>query len=314
MLLKNAAPVVPSSVEQEQSYHDEYVMIEIVAGMSAGDACRLLESEGVIASAQELVSYLIEHGLTALVHQGSYLMQRGIDVAQAAERITRAGDEIVSFTVFNGYTIADIDRALVNRKLAQPGEFTASAHYLAETNYLPFAEGWFLPGEYRIMRGRSAEDLAEQMYTALIILLSSYFDAIETSGRTIADILIVASMIQRETNAVEQMPMIADIIYKRLNSGMALGIDATTRYELDDWTNPLTPDVLNEQTPYNTRRKVGLPPSGIGSPGADAIRAAIYPQANSWYYYLHDAQGEIHYGETYDDHLKNIEVYRSVNE
>ena len=117
-------------------------------------------------------------------------------------------------------------------------------------------------------------------------------------------------MIQRETNNQDEMPQIAGIIYNRLAANMPLGIDATTRYELNDWKNPLKEADLEAQTPYNTRRKTGLPPTGIGAPGKAALEAAIRPAENNWYYYLHGSDSQIRYAVTYDEHKENIKKYR----
>jgi len=105
------------------------------------------------------------------------------------------------------------------------------------------------------------------------------------------------------------MPLIAGIIWKRLDEGIPLGIDATTRYELNDWTNPISKEALENPTPYNTRRKRGLPPTGISSPGFDALQAAAYPKKSPYYYYLHDRTAQIHFAVTYDEHLENVQTY-----
>ena len=116
-------------------------------------------------------------------------------------------------------------------------------------------------------------------------------------------------MIQREAGSAEEMPMIAGIIWRRLELGMPLGIDATTRYELDNWSSPILWEDLQRMTPYNTRRSPGLPPTGISNPGIQALHAALHPQSSSYLYYLHDPAGTIHYAETYSEHQNHIERY-----
>ena len=100
------------------------------------------------------------------------------------------------------------------------------------------------------------------------------------------------------------------LVLNRLEAGMPLGIDATTRYELDRWTGPVSQAEYDRITPYNTRRRRGLPPSGIGAPSAEAVRAVLYPAATDALYYLHDEEGRLHTSYTYQEHLA---AYESVH-
>lgn len=290
---------------------DQTVLVEIRAGMSAGEVCQMLASRGVVADAKALLAYLAAQGLDRGIRQGSLLLRRGMDNASCAAAITGKGDaSMVDATVFAGYTLEDVDRMLATRGYADPGDFVKAARVLANGFDLPFAEGWFLAGTYRISRDDGSRDLAVAMYRAMLDALRPMLGDIAALDRSVADVLIVASMIQRETNNAEEMPLIAGIIYKRLDEDIALGIDATTRYETGNWNDPIDPVDLETQTPYNTRRKKGLPPSGIGCPGLDALRAAVYPKESPWYYYLHGTDGVIHFARTYEDHQRNITQWR----
>jgi UPF0755 protein len=107
------------------------------------------------------------------------------------------------------------------------------------------------------------------------------------SGRTPYDVLIVASMVERETRVPAERPLVAAVIYNRLDRDMPLGIDATLRYGLGvQGTRPLTKAQLASGNPYNTRRFRGLPPTPIGNPGRASIRAAARPAAVDYLYYV----------------------------
>ncbi len=90
---------------------------------------------------------------------------------------------------------------------------------------------------------------------------------------------------------------------------MALGVDATTRYALNDWKRSLTSADFETDSPYNTRKRKGLPPTAIANPGIEALRAAVYPQASDYYYYLHDSSGKVHFSKTLEEHVQNKQKY-----
>jgi hypothetical protein len=102
------------------------------------------------------------------------------------------------------------------------------------------------------------------------------------------------------------MPQVADVLWKRLDERIHLGVDATTRYELNDWKRPLYTEDFEKDTPYNTRRNYGLPPTAISNPGLPAIKAAIFPEETPYYYYLHDRKGQIHFAKDLDAAIQEL--------
>ena len=125
------------------------------------------------------------------------------------------------------------------------------------------------------------------------------------------DIVIVASLIERETGGTSESSSIASVIYNRLCSKIypLLEIDASVRYGLDKWDEDLTQADLNLDTPYNTRKNPGLPAGPISNPGLDSIRAALYPRDTSYYFYaLNPESGLHHFSETYYEHQNYVEA------
>ena len=98
--------------------------------------------------------------------------------------------------------------------------------------------------------------------------------------------LIIASLVERETAEPEERGLIASVIYNRLSEGIPLGIDATTRFQYNDWKNPLRQSQLASSSPYNTRLNQGLPPGPIGNPGLESIEAAARPEKSGFLYYV----------------------------
>ncbi len=285
--------------------------VVVEPGMTARQVAVALERSQVIDNARAFERFLEGRGDTTRLQVGTYRFSGPQTYGQAADTLVmkKTADDLRGIVIWDGCTLADIDALLVSANLARQGEFLAAAQQLASERGLPFAEGWFLSGKYTVSGGDVAQSLAAEMHKALLDVVRPHLGVISDADLVLADIIIIASMIQRETNNVEEMPQIAGIIYNRLALDMPLGIDATTRYELNDWKNPLEEADLETQTPYNTRRKTGLPPTGIGSPGKTALEAAIYPTQHDWYYYLHGTDSQIHYARTYEEHKENIKRY-----
>jgi uncharacterized YceG family protein len=100
------------------------------------------------------------------------------------------------------------------------------------------------------------------------------------------DVLIIASIIEKEAATPGDRPLVASVIYNRLRAGLPLGMDSTTRYEFNDYDKPLTNAQLSAPSPYNTRLHVGLPPTPIDSPGLASLEAATHPANTNYLYFV----------------------------
>ena len=302
-----------SSQMQTQFIQEEdsrtVIAVTIERGMTARSVSMLLEQVGVIEDAQALLSYFVEHNLATVLRTGSYLMENSMSFEQIGTLLTTAPVE-VSLTISPAFTLRSIDRYLVNRLGLREGAFVKASEDLAIAYGLSFAEGWLLSGTYEVNRMRAAEDLVLQMYKAMLAEIKEHLASEQLKYYSVEELLIVASMIQAETQAQDQMAGISSVIHNRLKNGEPLGIDATTRYELEDWVNPIPREALETKSDYNTRRKAGLPPSGICSPGKEAVKAAFFPAETPYFYYLHGLDRQIHFAKTYDEHKVNITLYR----
>jgi UPF0755 protein len=110
--------------------------------------------------------------------------------------------------------------------------------------------------------------------------------AAKQRGLSPYEVLIIASMIEREAAVAKDRRLISSVIYNRLRQSIPLGIDATIRYRLDNWSRPLRQSELDADNPYNTRKRRGLPPTPIGNPGIASIRAAANPARTRFLYFV----------------------------
>jgi UPF0755 protein len=138
-----------------------------------------------------------------------------------------------------------------------------------------------------------------------------YDDAQARTGRSAYEVLVIASLIEAEAKVDEDRAKISRVIYNRLDASMSLGIDATVYYALGRRGGPLTESDLAVDSPYNTRKVVGIPPTPIALPGRASLEAAINPEPGPWLYYvLADASGVHAFSEGYEEFLDNVAAAR----
>ncbi|AEC01525.1 endolytic transglycosylase MltG [Parasphaerochaeta coccoides] len=285
------------------------VPVTIEQGWGAAAIARLLADSGIVADAESFLSAVMAEGAESSLKAGVHYLQPEMDFPQLISVLTKEKGDEVEVMIYAGLTLSEIDAYVASRFLALPGDFLAAANSLASHEGLGFTEGWFMAGTYRIPVSDAARSLASAMYHATLIELKPVLKNISEQDMAVEEIIIIASMITAETKNPQEMPDISGIIHNRLADGIPLGIDATTRYETGNWSEPIPASVFEKRTPYNTRRVAGLPPSGICAPSSNALLAAAMPPKTSWYYYLHDASGTIHYAEDYEGHKRNIAEY-----
>jgi UPF0755 protein len=206
--------------------------------------------------------------------------------------------KIVRITIPEGETRGQIARIAASEGLtgsylvaARRSSLLVPAHYGAPAG-TPNLEGFLFPATYELYAGSPARHLVALQLQAFEENFGR--DEIRRAHElhiTSYQLLIVASMVEREALLENDRPKVAAVIYNRLRLGMPLGIDATIRYALNDFSAPLTEAQLQTNSPYNTRTHVGLPPTPISNPGVASIEAAAHPANVPYLYYVNNADG-----------------------
>jgi uncharacterized YceG family protein len=160
----------------------------------------------------------------------------------------------------------------------------------------PSLEGFLFPATYDLPHKPNVDDLIARQLDAF----NQYMDQVnmkyaKSKNLTPYDVLIIASMIEREAVVEKDRKLIAAVIYNRLSQGMPLQIDATIRFAENNWTKPLTESDLHISSPYNTYENTGLPPTPIGNPGLASIEAAAHPANVNYLYYVAKPNGCGHF-------------------
>ncbi len=174
-------------------------------------------------------------------------------------------------------------------------------------------EGYLYPDTYYFSKDATALDVInKQLQTLADKLTKDNLEFVDSSDYTLHEYLTIASMVEREAFGPDEKADIADVIYKRLEKGIQgvklIQIDATLLYIAKDWKADAF-KLKSQDSPYNTYLYAGLPPTPISNPGIDSILAALYPESNDYYFYLHDSDGVIHFAKNQSEHNANVREY-----
>jgi peptidoglycan lytic transglycosylase G len=270
------------------------VSVTIPEGASAGEIADILDEQGVVSSAQLFEWRLKLAGKSDRIQADTYALATGMSYSAAIDRLTGASAGPEQLTIPEGLAAGQIADLVTEAGIS--GDYLAAskkppkgfdpAKYGSDTDNL---EGFLFPATYDLTEGETASQLVGQQVEAFRDNVANVdFSYAKKKNLTVYDVLIIASMIEREASPTvpKERAEVAAVIYNRLKQGIPLGIDATTRYEYQNYDQPITQAQLGKDTPYNTRLNAGLPPTPIGNPGIDAIKAAARPAAVNYIYYV----------------------------
>jgi UPF0755 protein len=271
----------------------ERVLFKVPRGASAGEVADLLDEEGVISSGTLFELRLTLAGRRSDIFAGTYSLEEGMSYSDAIDELTKPpGQRTLPVTVPEGFSREQIARLATDSGLEGSYEresrnakgFDPSRYGADGPESL---EGFLYPATYELRPSESAADLVSEQLAAFEREVKKVdMEFAESKNLTPYDVLTIASMIDREVMLPEERKLVSSVIYNRLEQGEPLGIDATIRYATGNYDQPLTESELAIDSPYNTRTNAGLPPTPIGNPGLEAIRAAADPAETDFLYYV----------------------------
>lgn len=282
---------------------DTPVAFEVQPGETAAAIASRLEREELISSAELFRRYAQYHGLDAGIEAGEFTLRQTMTIPEIARALQegRRPEQVV--TVQEGLRLEQIASVVAEQTTIEEDQFLRLAttgwrdrgYSFAFLSDLPAdatLEGFLFPDTYRLPEQPTAGDVLDRMLSTFDARVASEMGAAAAErGLTVYELVTLASIVEREAVLGEERPLIASVYHNRLEAGWSLDADPTVQYEIGDveeWWPVLTLDDLEVDSPYNTYRHPGLPPSPICSPGLASIRAAAHPADTDYFFFLVD--------------------------
>jgi len=290
--------------------------IDIPEGASGGEVATILRKEGLIEHELFFKLALRLRPDARPIRRGTYRLQQGMSPVQILEQLRtgperEGGEPAYRITIPEGLTLTQMAELTPD-----PQGFLAAAQdpELIRLLGLPVSslEGFLMPETYFFDAPPSGKQLVERMLQQFL----KNWDALSKDLPFLAGvdklrIVTVASIIEEESRVPEERPMVARVIYNRLEKNMPLQMDSTLQFALNKYGERMLESDKQVQSPYNTYLNKGLPPGPISSPGLASIRAAAQPAEGEWVYFVSNADGKTHtFSVTEADHLKAVARFR----
>lgn len=308
------------------SQTDKELTVEIEKGESVYEIAGKLYTKDIINSKYLFTVYVLATNRDKNIQAGVYTIPAGISIVGLSE-LLQYGTNDQRVTLLEGWRVEEYARVL--DKLFENIDYEDFV-YLAKED-----EGFLFPDTYDFKHDVKEKDIINSLRNNFDLKTEDLFDdaVLEELGLTKDEVVILASIVEREVKDETDRAVVAGILIKRLKEGMLLGADATTQYvvvslragcdfssedlcpeealakEIEWWPNNLTQAELDYDNPYNTRKVVGLPPNPICNPSYNSIKAVIESVPTQYYYYLTDKNGITHYAVTLEAHNSNIYRY-----
>lgn len=303
---------VPSAWLSVPAPETESVRVQIPVNATLDVAIDKLSEKKILRSGigYRLYSYL--DSSAEMPKAGEYDLKPGMNYRKIA-RILALGPERdeISMTVIEGWTISNIQEALKDEGIeVLPSDFYSDRFdeefaFLKDLPPNTTLEGYLFPDTYRIWKDQLPDALFRKQLQEFSLKTMDFEAVAKSQGRTLADVIILASIIEKEAKHDEDRPIIAGIFMNRLKIGMRLQSDATLNYVLKNGHSRLTATEMEMDSPYNTYKYLGFPPGPISNPGLASLKAALNPAKTDFFYFLTDAEGKAYFARNLEEHVRN---------
>ncbi len=289
------------------------------SGLSEAQIAKDLKSQRIISSSFFFKIYALISGNYTKLQAGLYNVSPSMSIADIIYKLARGDVAKNKITILEGWDIQDIAEYLENKNFYSRADFDEAVQtdYSAEFDFLKSKpknsnlEGYIFPDTYQVPMGFLAEDFLRMTLNNFNKKLTPELrKQITKNKKTIHQVVIMASILEKEVRSLDDKKMVAGVLWKRAGSGMPLQVDATVNYATgkSDARAKLADTKID--SPYNTYKYYGLPIGPISNPGLEALTAAIYPTKSAYWFYLSaNGTGKTIFSKTYQEHTSSITKY-----
>ena len=278
-------------------------IVNIPSGTNAKEIVIVLEENEIIR--KNNYTFRILTKLLKLEDQlkyGEYNLNPSMNMLQILDKLVKGEVIVYKITIPEGYTSTQIAELLDKKEVAEKEAFLKLTKDSEKSR-----EGYLFPDTYEVPKKYGAENMSEVMLSNFnqIAIENKFTEKAEEIGFSLDEIIILASIIEKEARFSEEKSKVSSVFYNRLEIGMKLQSCATIQYILETPKEILDENDLKINSPYNTYLYKGLPPGPICNPGLDSIMAALEPEEGDYLYFVLGKNGRHIFSKTYQEHLRN---------
>jgi len=278
-------------------------VFNIPSGTNAKEIVYILEKNEIIRKNNYTFRILIKlMKLEDQLKYGEYNLSPSMNMLQILDKLVKGEVIVYKITIPEGYTSSQIAELLEKNEIAEKEAFLKLVKDSEKT-----PEGYLFPDTYEVPKKYGAEKMASIMLANFnqVALVNKFTDKAEEIGFSLDEIIILASIIEKEAKFTEEKSKVSSVFHNRLKTGMKLQSCATIQYILEEPKEKLDENDLKIESHYNTYLYKGLPPEAICNPGLDSIIAALEPAEEDYLYFVLGENGRHIFSKTYQEHLMN---------
>jgi UPF0755 protein len=270
-----------------------------------------LERQGLIKSDFLFLFYTLIQRVAGKLQAGEYLLSPSMNIPQITRKIVSGEVIKIKVTFPEGFSLAEIEERLMQNgfnikskiKSQKAKIYKEEFKFLVELPEETNLQGYLFTDTYQFSYQATPEEIVRKMLSNFDKKLATDLrEEIQKQGKTIFEVVTIASLIEKEVQTPEDKELVSGILWKRLEKGMPLQVDATITYITGKKTTKVPFEDLQVDSPYNTYKYKGLPSGPICNPGLDSIKGAIYPKDSPYWYYLSTPEGKTIFSETLTKH------------
>ena len=297
-----------------KGYAESELFVEIPAGSGPASIGRRLVDAGVIRDTLGFRFELARTRTSGRLQAGEYRFDRPMTVQEVVAKIAKGDVYLLPITFREGLTVREMAQLFESKGFGPAAEFMAAASDGRLIHHIDPAardlEGYLFPDTYAMVRRTTATQLVARMVAGFEkVLTPELRAAAEARGRSVRQLVTLASLVEKETGSPGERPLVAAVYTNRLRIGIALQCDPTVIYALqrmNRYDGNLTREGLHVDSPYNTYRYPGLPPGPIANPGRASLEAAAHPADVPYLYFVSRGDGTHAYAANLAEHNRNV--------